>query len=235
MIPISDDNPIRTTPYVTIILIAICVLAFVWELTLSTKMEEALTMLGLTPISLLHPGEAQGIGLPVWTTVLTSMFLHASVLHIAGNMLYLWIFGNNIEDAMGHVKYALFYLICGVASALTMVLTDPVSHTPIVGASGAISGVLGAYMLLYPRARVHVIVPLGIIFYPFWIRAFWVVGIWFAMQLVTAALTPVGQPGVAWWAHVGGFATGLLLTPLFKSADVPFFGPVESRGPRGRR
>jgi membrane associated rhomboid family serine protease len=162
------------------------------------------------------------------------MFVHGGFLHIAGNMLYLWIFGNNIEDAMGHAKFALFYLVCGIAAAMTMVLMDPASRTPIVGASGAISGILGSYMLLYPRARVHVIVPLGIIFYPFWIRAVWVVGVWFTMQLVTAALTPASEPGVAWWAHVGGFATGLLLTPLLKARDVPYFGPIDFRGPWGR-
>ena len=234
MIPLSDDAPSRTRPYVTLVFIAACIAVFGWELTLDTKADGALTMLGLTPNSLVHPGQAQGIGLPVWTTVLTSMFLHAGVLHIAGNMLYLWIFGNNIEDAMGHVKFTIFYFACGIAAAMTMVFTDPTSHTPIVGASGAISGVLGSYMLLFPRARVHVIVPLGIIFFPFWMRAVWVVGIWFAMQLITAALTPVGEPGVAWWAHVGGFATGLLLTPLLKARDVPYFGPDDYRGPWGR-
>lgn len=236
MIPISDDNPVRTTPYVTITLIVLCVLVFLWELSLSSRAEGALTVLGFTPDSLSHPEDAPALGLavPAWATILTSMFLHAGFLHIGGNMLYLWIFGNNIEDAMGHAKYTLFYFVCGIAAALTMLVMDPASHTPIVGASGAISGVLGAYMLLYPRARVHVVLPLGIIFYPFWIRAVWVVGVWFAMQLVTAALTPPGQPGVAWWAHVGGFAVGLILTPLLKSPDVPYFGPVDFRGPWGR-
>jgi membrane associated rhomboid family serine protease len=135
---------------------------------------------------------------------------------------------------MGHLKFAMFYLVCGIVAALTMVWVDPASHTPIVGASGAISGVLGAYMLLFPRARIHVVVPLWFLFYPFWVRAVWVVGIWFAMQLVTATLTPPAEPGGAWWAHVGGFTAGLLLTPLLKSRDVPFFGPVDFRGPWGR-
>jgi membrane associated rhomboid family serine protease len=112
-----------------------------------------------------------------------------------------------------------------------MLLVDPASHTPVVGASGAISGVLAAYMLLYPRARVHVVVPLIVVFYPFWVRAVWVVGIWFAMQLASAALTPASEPGTAWWAHVGGFLAGLVLTPLLKSRFVPYFGPVDPRGP----
>jgi membrane associated rhomboid family serine protease len=233
VIPISDDNPVRGVPYVTVCLIGLCVLVYLWELTLDGKADGALMMLGLTPDILVHSGYVPGLGLPAWATLISSMFLHASILHIAGNMLYLWIFGNNIEEAMGNVKFALFYLICGTAAGMTMVLMDPGSRTPIVGASGAISGVLGAYILLFPRARVHVIVPVGIIFYPFRIRAVWVVGFWFAIQLVTAALMPPSDPGVAWWAHVGGFAAGLMLTPLLKARHVPYFGPVETHGPWG--
>jgi membrane associated rhomboid family serine protease len=116
-------------------------------------------------------------------------------------------------------------------AALTMAFIDSTSMVPMVGASGAISGVLGAYMLLYPRARVHVIIPLGIIFYPLWIRAVWVVGVWFAMQLVSAAFTDPTQPGTAFWAHVGGFAAGLMLTPFLKSRDVRYFGPYFGTGP----
>ncbi len=232
MIPISDDNPARLTPFVTIALIVLCALVFAWELSLGGDlMDRALTVLGFTPNAFAHPEGAQISApiIPVWATILTSMFLHAGFLHIAGNMLYLWIFGNNIEDAMGHAKFTLFYLVCGVAAALTMLAMDPSSRTPIVGASGAISGVLAAYMLLYPRARVHVVVPL--IFYAFWVRAVWVVGIWFALQLVTAVMTPPSEPGTAWWAHVGGFAAGLVLTPLLKSRFVPYFGPIDPRGP----
>ncbi|HEY0300348.1 MAG TPA: rhomboid family intramembrane serine protease, partial [Rhizomicrobium sp.] len=174
---------------------------------------------------------AQSPAVPVWATLFTSMFLHAGFLHIVGNMLYLWVFGNNIEDAMGHAKFVLFYLACGIAAALTVLWMDPASHTPMVGASGAISGVLAAYMLLYPRAWVRVVVPLLIVLYPFRLRAVWVVGVWFAMQLASALMTPVSEPGTAWWAHVGGFAAGLVLTPLFKSRFVPYFGPFDPRGP----
>lgn len=223
MIPISDDNPARLTPVVTVGLIVLCVLVFLWELSLGDGMDQALAVLGFTPNAFIHSDGAQIRSVPVWTTILTSMFLHVGTLHIAGNMLYLWIFGNNIEDAMGHAKFAVFYLVCGIAAMLTMLLADPASHTPTIGASGAISGVLAAYVLLYPRARVHVVVPL--IFYAFWIRAVWVVGIWFALQLVTAVMTPASEPGTAWWAHVGGFAAGLVLTPLLKSRLVPYFGP----------
>jgi membrane associated rhomboid family serine protease len=233
MIPLSDENPARLPPIVTVAIIALCVLTFFWELALGQRTDEALTAFGFTPNTFTHPGSAQfvALGLPVWATILTSMFLHASWLHIGGNMLYLWIFGNNIEDAMGHVKFTLFYLVCGIAAALTMAAIDPSSHTPMVGASGAISGVLAAYVLLYPRARVHTLLTLGIILYSVWIRAFWVIGFWFALQVLTAAITPASEPGVAWWAHVGGFAAGLLLTPLLKSRDVPYFGPYDRRGP----
>ncbi len=227
MIPLSDENPARLRPVVTVAIILLCVLAFFWELALGTRADEALTAFGFTPNTFTHssPEQPVALGLPVWATILTSMFLHAGWLHIGGNMLYLWIFGNNIEDAMGHVKFTVFYLACGVAAALTLVAMDPTSHTPVVGASGAISGVLAAYMLIYPRARVHTLLTLGIILYPLWIRAVWVIGFWFALQLVTAAITPPSEPGVAWWAHVGGFAMGLILTPLLKSRDVPYFGP----------
>ncbi len=234
MIPISDDNPSRLTPFITWAIILACVFVYGWEVSLGAKgMDAALDILGFTPDALLKPQAApsQIMGVPPFATIFIAMFLHGSILHIAGNMLYLWIFGNNIEDAMGHARFTLFYLVCGVAAALAMAFMDPTSKVPMIGASGAISGVLGAYMLLYPRARVTVIVPLGIIFFPFRISAVWVVGVWFVMQLVSAAVSDPTQPGVAWWAHVGGFAAGLLLTPLLKSSHVPYFGPVARRGP----
>ena len=234
MIPISDDNPVRLTPVVTWTLIGLCAAAFLWELSLGRSMEPAILKLGFSPAALTSavPDSMNRAPVPAWATIFISMFLHGGFLHIAGNMLYLWIFGNNVEDAMGHVRFTAFYFICGAAAALTMVAVNPASHVPMVGASGAISGILAAYVLLYPRARVTVIVPLGIIFYPFKISAGWVVGFWFVIQLLSAVLTPAGQPGVAWWAHVGGFAAGAALTPLFKSAHVPLFGDVR-RGPWG--
>jgi membrane associated rhomboid family serine protease len=229
MIPIFDDNPARTAPVVTLLLIVVCVAVFLWELSLGESYDMSIGLLGLTPNAFTHPAGAQmpSFGVPVWATILTSMFLHAGWMHVGGNMLYLWIFGNNIEDAMGHGKFTLFYFACGIAAGLTMVLVDPSSHTPVVGASGAISGVLAAYMLLYPRARVRV----WLFVYLFWVRAVWVVGVWFVLQLLNAAATPASEPGTAWWAHVGGFAAGLALTPLLKSRFVPYFGPVDPRGP----
>lgn len=234
MIPISDDNPTRIAAIVNWAIILACVGAYLWEFSLGRQMNTAITILGFTPGALTGaPHRLPGyITVPGAATIFTSMFLHGGLLHLAGNMLYLWIFGNNIEDAMGHVRYLLFYLVCGVAAALTMAYINPASQIPMIGASGAISGVLAAYMLLFPRARVTVIVPLGIIFYPLVISAIWVVGFWFVLQLLSAAFTNPGEPGVAFWAHVGGFAAGIVLTPFFKSSQFRLFGDVR-RGPWG--
>lgn len=235
MIPISDDNPVRLTPYVNWTLIALCVLVFAYEFSLGDEGERLVNSLGFVPAGLLHPQQTMALvpALPTPLTIFTSMFLHGGFLHLGGNMLYLLIFGNNVEDAMGHVRYLLFYLVSGVAAALTMAFVSPTSLIPMIGASGAISGVLGAYVLLYPRAKVRVILPWGFaIFYPFRIGAMWVVGFWFALQLFNAIFSDAAQPGVAWWAHVGGFIVGLLLTPLLKSDDTPLFG-TPRRGPWG--
>jgi membrane associated rhomboid family serine protease len=230
MIPISDDNPARRFPFVTIALILGCVAAYVWERSPGVDMDAAIRILGFTPAAL---GASASADLNPFLTIFTSMFLHGSILHLAGNMLYLWIFGNNVEDAAGHIRFLLFYLICGVAAALALALVDPQSQLPMVGASGAISGVLAGYVLLFPRARITVLIWLGIILYPFRITALWVVGFWFVMQVLSASASPVDQPGVAWWAHVGGFIAGIVLIPLFKSSDFPLFEDVRRKGPWG--
>src|ERR1700761_3916846 len=234
MIPISDDNPAKLRPYATWSFIILCIAVFIWQLTFSEEAEDQLIeTLGFMPVNLTEIS-FQGDHFVPWSllTLFTSMFLHGGFLHLGGNMLYLWIFGNNVEDAMGHIRYLIFYLVCGVIAALTMAYIDTNSHIPMIGASGAISGVLAAYVLLYPRARVTVIVPLGIIFYPMAISAVWVVGFWFVLQLASAVLTDPGQPGVAFWAHVGGFAAGLVLTPILKSKQYPLFARTR-RGPWG--
>jgi membrane associated rhomboid family serine protease len=235
MIPISDDNPVKITPIVTWAIIALCVMVYLWERQLGHELDHAIDVLGFKPDMLFaHRHRVAGfIAVPAFTAIVISMFLHGSILHIAGNMLYLWIFGNNVEDAMGHFRFILFYLVCGVAAALSLAWMDPGSKLPMIGASGAISGVLAGYVLLFPRAKVTVIVPLGIIFFPLAISAFWVVGLWFVLQIISAAITDPGQPGVAWGAHVGGFLAGLVLTPLLKSSNFPLFGPVR-RGPWNR-
>jgi len=229
MIPISDDNPARGPAYVTWGIIVACSVIYLWERSLRGQMNAALFVLGFTPAEY-FAGVSRPAGAAVISpilTIFTSMFLHGGILHLVGNMLYLWIFGNNVEDAFGHIRFLLFYFLCGVAAALVMAYIEPTSQVPMVGASGAISGVLASYMLLYPRARVRV----WLIVYPVWIRAVWVVGVWFVLQLLNAAATPASEPGTAWWAHVGGFVAGLVLTPLLKSSAVPYFGPVEPRGP----
>jgi membrane associated rhomboid family serine protease len=223
MIPISDDNPARLTPILNYGLIAVCAFVFLWQLNAGEAGSERLIMAyGFTPASVFDAGMTETAASAGWVTVATSMFLHGGLLHLAGNLLYLWIFGNNIEDAMGHFRYLVFYIACGVGAALSEGAIYPSSSVPMIGASGAISGVLAAYLLIFPRARVTVIVPLGILLYPLKIAAIYVIGFWFIVQIFEAAMSPPGEPGVAWWAHIGGFVVGLALAPIF--SNYPLFG-----------
>lgn len=227
MIPLHDDNPVRITPYLTIGLILACVLVFFWQLSLGQAEAHLVLALGLIPAVLFDlrqlPPELSLV--PPVATVFTSMFLHGGWMHLIGNMLYLWIFGNNIEEAMGRLRFIVFYLVCGVAAALAQALPDPASTIPMIGASGAISGVLGAYLLLYPHARVLVGIPLGFYLHATRIKAGWVLVFWFVFQLLSSALTSGEQGGVAWGAHIGGFVAGMLLVPLFKRRGVRLFQP----------
>lgn len=227
MIPLRDDVPSRTTPLVNVSLIVVCCLAFFWELSLGERgLQAAITSLGVIPATLVG-GERLPPDfylLPPVATIFTSMFLHGGLLHLIGNMLYLWIFGDNVEDAMGHTRFLIFYLLCGVAAALAQALPNASSVVPMIGASGAISGVLGAYLLLYPRARVLVVIPLGFFSQLVHLPAVLVLGIWFGLQLLSSALADTAEGGVAFGAHVGGFVAGLLLAPLFKQRHVPLFG-----------
>ena len=160
-------------------------------------------------------------------TLVTSMFLHGGFMHLAGNMLYLWVFGNNIEDVCGHGRFILFYLLCGLAAAFAQALPDPGSEIPMIGASGAISGVLGAYLLLFPHARVCTLVPIGFVFFTT-IRAGWLLGFWFVFQLLSGLGSNPAEGGVAFWAHIGGFVAGL---PLILAAARPEL-PARRGGPR---
>jgi membrane associated rhomboid family serine protease len=221
MIPIRDENPTHTTPVVTIALIAANVLVFLWQLTLpGSSAEAAVYSLGLIPAVLFGSAElpAEIRTVPALVTPLTSMFLHGGFFHLAGNMLYLWVFGDNIEDRMGRGRFILFYVLCGIAAALAQALPDPSSRIPMIGASGAVSGVLGAYLLLYPRTPVLVAIPLLIVLYTFHLPALAVLGIWFAGQLLSS-LAQQGEAGIAFRAHVGGFVAGLLLVRLFVRFD----------------
>jgi len=224
MIPLRDDNPTRIRPVVTIALIGACVLVFLWQLTLSEAgMQAAVYGLGFIPAVFLGgadlPPELQVV--PASMTLVTSMFMHGGLLHLGGNMLYLWIFGDNIEDRMGHGRFIVFYVLCGVAAALAQALPDADSVIPMIGASGAVSGVLGAYLVLYPRASVLVAIPLLVVLYTFHLPALAVLGLWFAGQLLSSLAQGAGEAGVAFRAHVGGFVAGLVLVRLFARGARP--------------
>ena len=231
MIPLHDDNPTQTAPVLTVTLIVICIAVYLWQWSLGPVQAQAVYALGVRPASICDharlPSELEWVA-PVLTPV-TSMFLHGGFMHLAGNMLYLWIFGNYIEDAMGRGRFLVFYLLCGIAAVLAQALPDTHSSVPMIGASGAISGVLGAYLLLYPRARVLVVVPLGFFLHTMRLSAGIVLVIWFAMQIFSSLAAGSG-PGVAWFAHIGGFVAGLVLVPLFKRRDVPLLQSARSRG-----
>jgi membrane associated rhomboid family serine protease len=225
LIPLRDDNPTRSTPVVSYGIIGACVLVYLWQATLGPSAgQAAVYALGLVPAVLLQgaslPPEIALI--PPTATVFTSMFLHGGWLHLIGNMLYLWIFADNIEDSMGHGRFIVFYLLCGIAAALAQALPAPGSEIPMVGASGAISGVLGAYLILHPRAHVLVLVPLGFFSQITRLPAVLVLGLWFLLQLISEIGAPLGA-GVAFRAHIGGFIAGMALIPFFKYRRVRLF------------
>ncbi|MBK6766274.1 MAG: rhomboid family intramembrane serine protease [bacterium] len=216
MIPIRDENPTRTTPFVTIALIAANVIVFALQMLESPEAQQAFVFAwGAIPRDI-----ALGWNLlpaiPIaWLTLFSSMFMHGGLMHLGGNMLYLWIFGNNIEDRLGHVKYLVFYIVGGLAAALSHVFFDPHSEIPMVGASGAISAVLGGYIVAYPKARVVVLMWFVIIVRFIRVPALLMLGIWFAMQIFGFAGDANSQGGgVAWLAHIGGFVVGVILILL---------------------
>lgn len=231
-IPLYDDNPTLRTPVLTWAIIAACVAVYLWQVSLPPRAGEAIVYsLGVIPAVLFGKAELppQLHMVPGWASIFTSMFLHGGWMHLIGNMLYLWIFGNNVEDAMGHGRFLVFYLLCGLAAALTQSFMSPGSTVPMIGASGAIAGVLGAYLLLHPRANVRVLL---VIF--FYIRllnvpAVIVLGLWFALQLLSGWNSSAEEGGVAFWAHIGGFVAGVMLIPLFKDSDIPLFGASRSQ------
>lgn len=209
MIPLRDENPSRTTPVVTRALILANVLAFVFELALGPERGAFVVGWGMIPARVMAvlSGQAHAAAL---ATLLTSVFLHAGWLHLIGNMWYLWIFGDNVEDRLGRAGFLAFYLAGGVASAIMHIAIHPGSAIPTVGASGAIAGVLGAYAVLYPRARVVTLVPIVFFLQIVSLPALLVLGLWFVFQFFSGALALGGAGGgVAWWAHVGGFLFGM--------------------------
>ncbi len=227
MIPLRDDNPTKIVPLMTVGLIVLNVLVFLYQMSLGPGGAEVfIYQFGAIPAVIFGsqtlPSEL--VAIPASFSVFTSMFLHGGFMHLVGNMLYLWIFGNNIEDAMGHGRFIVFYLLTGVAASMAHFFTDLNSEIPTIGASGAISGILGAYILLYPRAQVLVLIFLGFFIRVMYVPAGLALGFYFLLQLLQGTLT-FGQAGggVAWFAHIGGFVAGLLLVGLFKQSSVRFF------------
>jgi membrane associated rhomboid family serine protease len=236
MFPYKDENPTEHPAVITVAIIIANVLVFLLVQGAGAQgpLARSVCDLGLIPGEILRTAKpGSGVELapgmyclvdaaPKYWTVITSMFTHGGWFHLIGNMLFLWVFGNNIEDATGHGRFLLFYLLCGTAAAATQALISPHSVVPMVGASGAISGVLGAYLLLYPRVRVHTLIILPIYITTVALPAWVMLGYWAALQLISGlgSLTQVEAGGVAFFAHVGGFITGLILVRLFASEDV---------------
>ncbi|HEV7366884.1 MAG TPA: rhomboid family intramembrane serine protease [Gemmatimonadales bacterium] len=233
MFPYRDDNPTLATPIVTLLVIAVNVV--IWVLVQGMGSEPNLSRsvceLGLIPGELLGR-LPDGFSVPMsdstvcvingqqsWFTPLSSMFLHGGWFHLIGNMWFLWVFGNNVEDSMGHARFLVFYLLCGIAAAATQTLVNPASAVPMVGASGAISGVMGAYVVLYPRVRVHVLVILVVFITRIVVPAYLMLGYWFLLQLIGGGLAR-GEGGVAFWAHAGGFVAGALLIHVFRDPEL---------------
>ncbi len=230
-IPIGDENPriLIDKPVVTWTLIGLCVGTFLFQLSLDPMSERRMALaFGLIPAVLTGAAELRPdlAVIPAWLTLGSSMFLHGGFGHLISNMLFLGIFGDNVEDAMGHRRFVLFYLVCGVAAALTHVAVAPGTTTPMIGASGAISGVLGAYLILHPKAWVTFLV----FVFPFTLPAWILLGGWFVVQFLSAL---DGGGGVAWWAHVGGFVAGVALVARFRHRTVPLGGG--GRQPKGIR
>ncbi len=234
MIPLRDDQPRFSTPYMNYFLVALNTVVFLFELSVGSQSHRALNGLiyqfGIVPSHFTQSiaGSAH-TGLPAaFLSILTSMFLHGSWLHIIGNMWVLWIFGDNIEDYLGHFAYLIFYLLCGFAAAIAHIILNAGSDVPTVGASGAIAGVMGAYFLLYPKARVLTLVPLIVFFTFWWLPAWIVLGYWFLLQFLSGASTSIAYSnpnsgGIAFWAHVGGFVAGIILIKV-----------MPTRSPRNR-
>ncbi len=225
MIPLRDDNPRRTVPYVTYLLVALNVFAFFWELSLGANLERALFTIAFIPAKFWVPGH--------WSydllTIVVSMFLHGSLLHVGSNMLYLWIFGDNIEDRLGHLRYLVFYLLCGFGATFAHAFFSSGSRIPAIGASGAIAGVLGAYIVLYPKARVLTLIPIFFFIMFRELPAILILGLWFVLQLFSGVGSLGVQDaqdmgGVAYFAHIGGFVIGVILIAILGGM----------RGPRRR-
>jgi membrane associated rhomboid family serine protease len=225
LLPLYDSNPKHRIPfqYVTVAIIASCFLVFLWQQVLGAEDgARAVYGLGVIPVVLFGNRDLppELLMVPTYMTLVTSIFLHGGWMHLIGNMIFLWVLGDNVEDAMGHTRFVAFYLICGLAAAFTHAVLDPQSTVPMIGASGAISGVIGAYLLLHPRASIHVLVGFFVVGLPAWI----VLGFWIGLQVLK--VTTGGGAQIAWWAHIGGAIAGGVLISFFKHRDVALFNDV---------
>jgi membrane associated rhomboid family serine protease len=223
MIPLRDENPARRTPVVMRVILAINLLAFVYEMALGEELRAFFMAWGLVPARVTWALQGNESLFAPALTVLTSMFLHGGFMHVAGNLWYLWIFGDNVEDRLGHARFAAFYLASGACAALIQYLTSPGSQVPMVGASGAIAGVLGGYLAAFPRARIMTLLPIFPFFQVVALPAVIVLGLWFLFQFFSGALALASAPsgGIAWWAHVGGFGFGIVAMKLFGGRPRP--------------
>ena len=219
MFPLKDDNPTNTKPLITIGIIILCTAIFLYQFSsIDIKNFEIINKFGMKPKNIFY---FQSIF--SYFTLFSSMFLHGGFMHLLGNMLFLWIYGNNIEDAMGHFKFLFFYFLCGLVAALCQAIITPNSDIPMIGASGAVSGVLSAYLLLYPKARVHTLIFIFFFITVIRVPAGILIVIWFITQIFNASLVDPNSPGVAWFAHIGGFIMGIILVPFLKKKNVKFF------------
>ena len=220
MFPIWDDTPTKKFPLTTVILIALNSMIFLYQVSLGERFNEFIYSMGLLPFEITHHIDILPTGpSPIYLTIFSSMFMHGSVVHLLGNMLFLWIFGNNVEDYLGRKKFLFFYLICGISAAFTQILFNSDSTVPMVGASGAIAGVLGAYMVLYPRAKITTVIIIIFFIRLIKLPAIVVLGFWIIYQFlygISSLAATTGEGGVAWFAHIGGFICGIILIKLFK-------------------
>ena len=216
--PFKDDNPTGNKPFISWLIISLCIIIYLVQLSFNSNEVKLFIMsYGVTPGLLINNFGS------LWFTVLSSMFIHGNISHLFGNMLYLWIFGDNVEDSFGKVKFIFFYILCGGAAVIAQTLYDVNSLTPMIGASGAIAGILGGYLVLYPRAKVWVFMLIIFFVRLITVPAFVVLGIWMIMQLMN--VLDQGQSGVAYSAHIGGFIAGMILAPIFKNKDKKIFAP----------
>ncbi|MBI4427697.1 MAG: rhomboid family intramembrane serine protease [Ignavibacteriales bacterium] len=220
MIPLRDINPTHKVPVVNVAIIVVNVAAFLYEVSLGPQLEEFFAQYAVIPHNVVATVSGPPFHIAPVFSLFSSMFLHGGWLHLGGNMLYLWIFGDNVEDKLGHGRYLIFYFLCGLAASVVHIVIDPVSTVPTVGASGAISGILAGYLVMFPRARVVTVIPIFVFLQVAELPALVVLGMWFVIQFfngfISLGYETAGMGGVAWWAHIGGFIAGLVLVIPFR-------------------